>query len=215
MHKLLGRAGRPQFDDFGIAIIMTSNQDRMYYENVTVEAEIVESTLQSILVEAICAEITQTVIEDISQAILWLKNTYFYVRVTKNPVFYGFQSHASTEMLENTLLNICRSALDDLSTAKIIQRDEMGYLIKALPEAFIMTRHLIRFKTMKLIMNIPAINNIQQLIYFLSAADETQKPVRRNEKHTLNSLMKTIKFPLQEKVQDSKLKSYVLLQVFI
>lgn len=48
---MTGRAGRPQFDSFGVAVIMTSQEDREYYENHADTMEIVESTLQSALVE--------------------------------------------------------------------------------------------------------------------------------------------------------------------
>jgi ATP-dependent DNA helicase HFM1/MER3 len=51
MIQMLGRAGRPGFDTHGIAVIMTSNQDREFYSNMSLSADIVESTLQAILIE--------------------------------------------------------------------------------------------------------------------------------------------------------------------
>ncbi len=49
--QMLGRAGRPGFDDHGVAVVMTANQDRDHYANIALHAEVVESTLQGILVE--------------------------------------------------------------------------------------------------------------------------------------------------------------------
>jgi ATP-dependent DNA helicase HFM1/MER3 len=49
--QMLGRAGRPGFDNSGVAVVMTSNQDRDYYAAMSLSAEVVESTLQGILIE--------------------------------------------------------------------------------------------------------------------------------------------------------------------
>lgn len=49
--QMLGRAGRPGFDSHGIAVIMTSNEDRQYYSNLSLSADLVESKLTSILPE--------------------------------------------------------------------------------------------------------------------------------------------------------------------
>lgn len=51
--QMLGRAGRPGFDTHGIAIIMTSQQDKDYFAEVSLHADIVESKLQGNLVEGI------------------------------------------------------------------------------------------------------------------------------------------------------------------
>jgi len=83
--QMTGRAGRPGFDTEGVAVIMTSNQDKEFYSDLTLD--VIESTLKSIFVEALCAEITQTVVQDASDAISWLRNTFFYIR---SPCCYSF-----------------------------------------------------------------------------------------------------------------------------
>lgn len=49
--QMLGRAGRPGMDEQGVAVIMTSKDDQGYYEGVSLNAEVVESTLQGNLIE--------------------------------------------------------------------------------------------------------------------------------------------------------------------
>jgi len=49
--QMLGRAGRPGLDDQGVAVIMTSREDQDFYADVSLNAEIVESKLQTHLVE--------------------------------------------------------------------------------------------------------------------------------------------------------------------
>ena len=105
--QMIGRAGRPGFDDKGIAVIMTSKDDKYFYENAVNQNEVVESNILGYLTEALCAEITQTVIEDISDAISWLKNTFFYIRVRKNPEKYGFLMSQNIQELEEKLKDLC------------------------------------------------------------------------------------------------------------
>jgi ATP-dependent DNA helicase HFM1/MER3 len=95
--QMIGRAGRPGFDKSGCAVIMTSNEDRNFYHNVTVNAEVIESSLHKhfaegqlsialILksnlkyIEAMCTEITQGVVRNMSEALVWAKSTFLYVR---------------------------------------------------------------------------------------------------------------------------------------
>jgi replicative superfamily II helicase len=47
--QMVGRAGRPGFDTEGVAVIMTSAEDRNKYVDLTLD--VVESSLQGILVE--------------------------------------------------------------------------------------------------------------------------------------------------------------------
>jgi ATP-dependent DNA helicase HFM1/MER3 len=51
--QMLGRAGRPGMDDQGVAVIMTSREDQDFYADVSLNAEVVESTLQTRLVEGL------------------------------------------------------------------------------------------------------------------------------------------------------------------
>lgn len=51
--QMIGRAGRPGMDTHGVAVIMTSTQDKSFYEGVTLSADVVESTLPFILTEGL------------------------------------------------------------------------------------------------------------------------------------------------------------------
>ncbi len=49
--QMIGRAGRPGFDVEGVAVIMTSREDQHFYNDISLVADIVESTLLSKLTE--------------------------------------------------------------------------------------------------------------------------------------------------------------------
>ena len=49
--QMMGRAGRKGFDEQGVAVIMTSDTDKEHYNDVSLSADIVESTLPAKLTE--------------------------------------------------------------------------------------------------------------------------------------------------------------------
>lgn len=102
--QMIGRAGRPGFDTTGVAVIMTGSDDREYYE--VKELDTVESALPSCLVEAICTEVTQGVISGLGDAIMWLKMTFFHIRVLQNSSFYNV-TVASGQSPESAMQSIC------------------------------------------------------------------------------------------------------------
>lgn len=116
---------------------MTSEDQKSYYDNVSLSAEVIESNLPKSLIEHICSEITQTVINNIDEAILWLKSTFFYVRVKKNPEYYGFEVYE-----ESLLQDLCINTIQSLSDAKIVEYDNISHIVVPLPEAIIMTRNV-------------------------------------------------------------------------
>ena len=174
----MGRAGRPGFDTHGVAVIMTTDEDKEHFRNSSMD--LVESNLQLHLIEIICAEISQHVIEDIGDALVWLKKTYFYIRVHKNPLLYGYEKASNEKQLETMLSNTCMHAIQQLADARIVGRCSLLYLtsrsnvyleysndtftVKPTLEATLMSRHMIRFRTMVLVLKLPLICTIEQLI---------------------------------------------------
>jgi len=205
--QMVGRAGRPGLDTEGVAVIMTSNEQKQRYSHTSMSADVVESQLPLIFTEAVCSEISQAVIENVAGAIAWLKATYFFTRVRKNPTHYAGLDMATDEAhLDVLLQEMCVRAVTDLAAAKIVEYDPATLAIAPLVEAHIMTRHMVRFSTMVQLMQLPRDCDQQTLFRELSKCAELSKPLKRNEKTFLNNAMKTLRFPLKAKVQDPSMK---------
>lgn len=82
--QMIGRAGRPQFDQFGTAVIMTQRENAERYRNLATGAEEVDSVLKASFAEHLLAEIVLQTIQDVGQAIEWLKTTFLWLRVSVN-----------------------------------------------------------------------------------------------------------------------------------
>jgi ATP-dependent DNA helicase HFM1/MER3 len=57
MLQMIGRAGRPQFDTHGVAVVLTTNDEKRSCENMVLGKEMIESVLHENLIEHLNAEI--------------------------------------------------------------------------------------------------------------------------------------------------------------
>ena len=217
--QMMGRAGRPGFDTSGTAVIMTDNKSKKRYEQLSMGLETVESRLLGKLIETINTEVSQKVITDASQALDWVKGTFFFGRIKKNPVFYGMQG--KTEQQQNAYLqNKCLTSLEELHRAKIIELQSDGMGIKPLHGSHVMSRNMVEFEAMKSIIALPHDSGPLQLLHMLSSIEGLQRPIRRAEKKVLNDAHKQIKHklegaPSKVRVQTPAEKAFVLLQCSI
>jgi len=73
---MIGRAGRPQFDTEGIAVILTHESCAQKYRTISNGLEIIESTLRDKIPEHLNSEIVLGTITDISQSIYWYARSW-------------------------------------------------------------------------------------------------------------------------------------------
>ncbi len=83
--QMVGRAGRPQFDTEGVAVIMTQQNTAGRYQNLLLGAEEVESCLGHSFAEHLNAEIVLKTVKTLDQAVEWLQTTFMYIRVGPEP----------------------------------------------------------------------------------------------------------------------------------
>lgn len=89
VQQIFGRAGRPQFDKEGEGIICTTASKVDNYVKMMSNEQNIESHLHKRLDDCLNAEVAIGTITNITEAIQWLKFTYFYIRLIKNPRHYG------------------------------------------------------------------------------------------------------------------------------
>ncbi|XP_061675544.1 activating signal cointegrator 1 complex subunit 3 isoform X3 [Syngnathoides biaculeatus] len=83
--QMMGRAGRPQFDDHGKAVILVHDIKKDFYKKFLYEPFPVESTLLSVLSDHLNAEIAAGTISSKQDAMDYITWTYFFRRLVMNP----------------------------------------------------------------------------------------------------------------------------------
>ena len=216
--QMVGRAGRPGLDTRGTAVILTDNQSKEHIENILRGFGPAESSLQMKLLEAMNSEISQFVIRSIDDAFNWLKSTFYFVRLAKEPAKYGMIDAPGTS-IEAQLLQTIKLAMEQLKEVRALPQDLSNGIFPT-AASHIMSQHSTSFETMKAIAGLPFDANRKQILHFLSELESTQYPLRRNEKKHLNECNKLVHYklgspPSKFKIQSSNHKTFVLLQAGI
>ncbi|KAF3926419.1 hypothetical protein AA313_de0205441 [Arthrobotrys entomopaga] len=146
--QMLGRAGRPQFDTTGVAVIMTRKEKRDRYEKMISGTEKLESCLHLNLIEHLNAEIGLGTITDIESAKQWLRSTFLYIRMKANPAYYKLKA----QEIETELENLMERDIDTLESAGFIECKQSK--LKCLEPGDAMARYYVKLETMKTIMEL-------------------------------------------------------------
>lgn len=117
MLQIFGRAGRPQFEDTGLGIIITSHTKLNHYLSLLTNQFPIESNFIECLADNLNAEVTLGTICNIDEAIEWLSYTYLFVRMRLNPQVYGLtyddvMSDPTLEMERRKLIVHAAKCLD-------------------------------------------------------------------------------------------------------
>ncbi|KAL1528295.1 hypothetical protein AB1Y20_009651 [Prymnesium parvum] len=205
-----GRAGRPQFDDVGVCVLMTRPETSSRYESLLSGSETIESHMddKDSLTTHLNAEIAAGYLQTLEAATAWLKSTFLFVRMKRNPAQYNLPRGLSEAELEKRLSKICMRDLEKLAESEMIQLHADGGL-QTLPIGTVMARHYLDFKTAASFREIRSNYGIEELLDVISMAAEFQRALylRTADKRPLFEInSKMVRFPVKETVADKKRK---------
>ena len=159
--QMLGRAGRPQFDESAVAVIITKQEKIKKYEQLVAGGEVLESCLHLNLIEHMNAEVGLGTVHDLHTAKRWLAGTFLYVRLRRNPEHYKIVEDTTHGDLEKRVESICQRDLELLENANLISSNAT---IKATDLGLIMARYYIQFKTMETLLTLGPRSKISDIV---------------------------------------------------
>jgi ATP-dependent DNA helicase HFM1/MER3 len=159
--QMLGRAGRPQFDDSAVAIIMTRQSQADHYKKMVAGQDILESTLHLNFIEHLNSEIGLGTVHNIDTAKQWLAGTFLAVRMRQNPKYYDLGLSPRITDVDEKLEQVCARDIKLLQGANLVS-DTQRYTCTEYGEA--MSRYMIQFETMKLLLDLPEHAKMGQIV---------------------------------------------------
>ncbi|WP_435320194.1 DEAD/DEAH box helicase [Haloarchaeobius sp. TZWSO28] len=88
--QMLGRAGRPGYDDVGYGYVVCDAADAGKYRRLLREGKEIESRLAENLDAHLNAEIAMGTVRDLDDVMDWLETTFYYQRAQSEPEQYDF-----------------------------------------------------------------------------------------------------------------------------
>uniref|UniRef100_A0A5S6QU49 Activating signal cointegrator 1 complex subunit 3 n=1 Tax=Trichuris muris TaxID=70415 RepID=A0A5S6QU49_TRIMR len=212
--QMIGRAGRPQYDDQGIAIVYVQDMKKNFYQKFLYEPFPVESSLLAVLPDHLNAEIVAGTISTKQQALDYITWTYFFRRLLLNPSYYGAE-RVDKANLNFFLSNLVDTAIRSLEKSRCVEVDEDHRTLFSRTPGRIASYYYLNHKTVKLFLDrLSATCSVMDLLLILTSVSEYDEiPVRHNEELINNDLAKqcVVKFD-QSVYDDPHVKTHLLYQ---
>ena len=180
--QMIGRAGRPQYDNDAIACLFVKQDKKNFYKKFLYEPFPLESSLHKMLYDHINAEISSGMLTDKKQCVEYIKWTYFFKRLVKNPTYYGLSDSNNSKILNefiNKLLEQVLKELHDSGCIKFLDNEGLESTYLGNYASF----YYMSYKTAKFFNDTLKANlNIEELINILTLSEELSRvPVRHTE----------------------------------
>lgn len=161
MMQMLGRAGRPQFDDSATAVILTRKERVGHYQRLVSGSQNVESCLHLNLVDHLNVEIGLGTVRDVESAVKWLAGTFLFVRLRRNPTHYKIKEGANQEDEDEILRQICKKDIKLLQDTGLVSVEGA---LRSTEFGDAMARYYVRFETMKTLLSLSRRSTISQIV---------------------------------------------------
>ncbi|KAJ1609900.1 U5snrp Brr2 SFII RNA helicase sec63 and the second part of the RNA [Cryptosporidium canis] len=220
MLQMIGRGGRPQYDNNGHGIVITDFDHLTYYLSLLNQQLNIESQLIPKLPDLINAEVCLGSIQSKGDILKWIKKTFLYIRIVRNPALYGLniddiiakvkpgedkdaleeeRDLEFKQAVETYLTRLVDAALDKLETCRLIQynhRDgQIGSLnLGRISSHFYLSPETIQDLDKQLLSNL---SEIQLFRLFSTCREFKFLLVRSEEKIELEKLVDKVPIPIQ------------------
>ncbi|KAL0232237.1 hypothetical protein PCE1_002579 [Barthelona sp. PCE] len=209
--QMIGRAGRPQFNDSGVALILTHTSKKPFWRQFLYEPFPVESALLPALPDFLNGEIATGAVSTVSDATRLIGKTYMAQRMRQNPSFYGLKA-VSSQAIRSTIHDAVIRAVGLLKAAKCIDEEEGVLCIT--PFGTMAAYYYLSFRSIQLfcarIRFTRSLNDTLNMA--CSAAEFSEMPVRHNEDNLNEELAGHIRFPPKYGFDSPHVKTAMLLQ---
>lgn len=221
--QMLGRAGRPQFDNSGVARIFTQDAKKDFYKHFLHTGFPVESSLHTVLDNHLCAEVSAETIITKQDALDYLTWTFFFRRLHKNPSYYGLEisaeehnTVAAQQLANDFMIDMVNKSLDELAVSKCVEVYPNGD-VDPTPLGKIMSYYYLSHKTIRHLAKHakPNASFMDVLSWMSRAIEYDELPVRHNEDLINAELSKNLPFSGNTfglPMWDPHVKAFLLLQ---
>lgn len=193
VQQIFGRAGRPQFDTSGEATMITTADAYTRYMDKLVRAVPIESNFIKQLDDHMNAEIVGGTVTTIQEAAAWLKYTYLYIRMLRNPLAYGISvdEKADDPLLNRRCTELVTDAATRLASNRMIKYDKASGNVSVLNHGRVAAHYYIQSESVQTFNEklFPAMSDAQVLRVIASATEFLNMKVRQEELDELGDLL--------------------------
>ncbi|XP_053663406.1 probable ATP-dependent DNA helicase HFM1 [Anopheles marshallii] len=184
--QMIGRAGRAEYNEDGVAVILTTDVNLTRYQKIVTESIPIESQLRQKLPELLNSEIAHGIIYDQPAVMEWIKSTFFYVRARLNPAHYQL---TGGRLVDEEIEKLCNDTIESLEANELIVKQRSNTIVSSACGR-LMARNQLSFQTMKLLQqDMKGKESLDEMLVLITRANEfSEFKCRQGEKKILNTL---------------------------
>lgn len=212
--QMMGRAGRPQFDDQGKAVIFVHDVKKHFYKKFLYEPFPVESNLLEVLPDHLNAEIVAGTITSKQEAMDYITWTYFFRRLIVNPTYYKL-GETSHDQINKYLSQLVQKAICDLVSSGCVEIGDDDLSLTPTTLGRIASYYYISHVTLRHFRDaLKSESSVGDLIKVVADSYEfSMLPVRHNEDQINSELAEKLPIAVDAHSMDSSnTKTHLLLQ---
>ncbi|KAG2755826.1 P-loop containing nucleoside triphosphate hydrolase protein [Suillus brevipes Sb2] len=214
--QMMGRAGRPQFDTEGVAIILCESELENKYRDLVQGTTPLESSLHTNLTEHLNSEIGLGTITDVKTAQEWLLRSFLYRRIQKNPQHYNIGKD-DRQSWQDRMDSIVMDSIEQLRETELVTYSPRDGELSSTEFGDIMSKLYIRRATMKAILSLSPTASLREILEMISASEElSDLKLRSGEKQVYEKIRRhnDIRFAVK-KIQGTSDKVFLLMQAVL
>ncbi|XP_050072528.1 probable ATP-dependent DNA helicase HFM1 [Anopheles maculipalpis] len=184
--QMIGRAGRAEYNEDGVAVILTTDANLARYQKIVTETVPIESQLCRKLPELLNSEIAHGIIYDQPAVMEWIKSTFFYIRARMNPPHYQL---TGGRLIDEEIEKLCNDTIESLEANELIVKQRANTIASSACGR-LMARNQLSFQTLKLLQqDLNGKEMLDEMLVLITRANEfAEYKCRQGEKKILNTL---------------------------
>jgi activating signal cointegrator complex subunit 3 len=217
--QIFGRAGRPQFDTTGHAILITPHDSLAGYLAKLSQQAPIESTLIKSLPDHMNAEIVNGTINNMKEAVAWLTYTFLFIRMKRNGLVYGIRHEEafSDPQLEKKRYELVKESAEKLDSCMMARYDRRSGNLGVTDLGRIASHYYIKHTTIESFnrMLAPHLSDNDAVHVLCSSTEFDSLKVRPEEMTEIDKLQKSAFMRVKVASDDVASKVNVLLQGYL
>ncbi|GAB0096726.1 activating signal cointegrator 1 complex subunit 3 [Sergentomyia squamirostris] len=212
--QMMGRAGRPQFGNQGVAVVLVHDIKKNFYKKFLYDPFPVESSLHNVIPDHVNAEIVAGTVQTKQGILDYLTWTYFFRRLMRNPTYYHLES-IEPEDVNRYLTNMVDNVLTVLDLAGCVEWSEDDRYVYPTSLGRISSFYYLSHQTMRHFADSlgPSLKCDDLLRIMCNSYEFDQQPVRHNEDKYNEELGKMCRITVPASICDSPYtKTFLLMQ---
>jgi activating signal cointegrator complex subunit 3 len=217
--QIFGRAGRPQYDNSGHAILITSQKSMNNYLSLLSLQTPIESNFIKALADHLNAEIVNGTVNNVREGCSWLTHTFLFVRMCRNPMSYGmnYEERFADPQLEKKRTELITTAAKVLDHCMMARFDPRSGNLACTDLGRIASHYYIKHSTIEAFNSMLSahLNEPDALHVLCCSSEFDQLKLRPEELDEIDHLRHEASIEIKGSVDETSSKVNVLLQGYL